>query len=325
MEHQINPQFNHRHELQKSNVLHVIGVISNPAMYHSRYRIFREWYKEMSNTSHVKLYIVEAAYGDRKHEVTEDNNSSHLQIRTTQDIWIKENMINLGVERLLPDDWKYVAWVDCDIFFRNPNWAIETIHQLQHFSVVQPWQQCIDLGHAGNILTTFNSFGYIHQRGDRKQRWSGEPYIYAHSGFAWACTRKLWENMRGKGLLEHCILGSADHHMAWAFIDDVKSTIHNKMSKSYFRLCEEWQKGVNKITYGEVGYTSGRIEHMFHGPKNRRYYRERWQILIDNHFDPDDDLVYSEEGVIYVTGKPKLVHDIRKYNRSRQEDSIEDC
>lgn len=307
-------------ELRSDNTLHVVGVITNPSRYHSRYRLAREWREHMEGTPNVKCYVAEAAFGDRHHEVTEDV-PHHLMLRTRSEIWIKENLINLAVRHLLPRDWRYVAWVDADVHFRDPQWAQETLHQLQHFAVVQPWQHCTDLGFEGSILKTHSSFGYLTQTGVQIQRNSHEPYPYGHSGFAWAATRAFWE--QAQGLMDFCILGSADHHMAWAMTGKVDSTIHRGMTPSFFRRCHEWQDRVVRVTHKEVGFVNGRIEHAFHGPKKRRYYRERWQILVDHGFDPDRDLMHDDQGLVQLCGKPELEQAIRRYNRSRHEDSIE--
>jgi hypothetical protein len=307
--------------LVSDNTLHVIGVFSNPVRYHSRYRLAREWREEMEKTANVRCYIAEAAFGDRHHEVTEDI-EPHLRLRTRSEIWVKENLINLAVRDLLPRDWKYVAWVDGDISFRNPQWAQETLHQLQHFAVLQPWQQCVDLGFDGNVLQTHQSFGFLRERGVKIQKNSTDPYPYGHSGFAWACRRDFWE--QACGLMDWCILGSADHHMAWGMIGQVDETIHRGMTSAFFRLCRDWQERAVRITNTQVGFAPGRIEHGFHGPKHRRYYRERWQILVDHHFDPVKDLVRDSQGMIQLVGKPALEAAVRRYNRARFEDSIEE-
>lgn len=308
-------------KLVSDSTLHVIGVISNPIRYHSRYRLYREWEKAMLATPHVNLITVETAFGDRFHEVTQADNPNHLQLRTHQELWHKENMINLGL-RLLPRNWKYVAWVDCDVFFSDPNWALETIHQLQHYPVVQPWQSCLDLGFHGQVLQHFESFCYVHQLGVPKQCHPSQPYKYAHSGFAWAATRKFIENT--KGLMEFPVLGSADHHMAWAMINGVEHSVHGKMSDSFKRLCKEWQAAAFRVTNGNLGFVKGRIEHKFHGPKKRRQYRERWQIFVDHNFCPDKDLRYDSQGLLQITGKPGLLRAIQGYLRYRHEDSIEE-
>ncbi len=308
------------HQLRSDNTLHVIGVVSNPVRYHSRYRLARQWQEAMEATPNVKTYTVEAAFGDRHHEVTEQKDG-HLQLRTKSEIWIKENMINLGVRHLLPRDWKYVAWVDADVFFREPHWAQETLHALQHFSIVQPWQQCADLGHHGNILDTHQSIGYLSQLGKLKPR--GQSYPHGgHSGFAWAATRDFWEQVTG--LMDFCILGSADHHMALACLGEDDLRVSGKVEQGFFRRCVEWKNRATKITHNQIGYVHGRIEHSFHGPKRRRYYADRWKILVDNNYNPDTDLMYDAQGMIQLVGKPNLEAAIRKYNRSRYEDSIED-
>ncbi len=310
-------------QLVTNNVLHVVGVISNTERYNSRYRLAREWIKEMSNTPHVKLYIVELAYGDRAFEITDPCNPNHLQLRTNQVLWHKENMINLGVKHLLPLDWKYMSWVDMDVFFRNPNWAQEAMHQMQSYPLIQPWSDAIDLGFQGNVLKHFQSFCWVHRKRLQKQTHPEQPYTYAHSGFAWACTRYFWENV--KGLLDFSILGSADHHMAWASIGMVRFSVHKGMSQDFKNRCNEWQALACKVTNGDdIGVVKGRIEHGFHGPKARRRYRERWQILIDNNFEPSNDLRYNSAGLIKLHGKPHLAEEIREYMRCRHEDSIED-
>lgn len=312
------------HGLRSDSTLYVVGVVSNPVRYNSRYRIAREWIQHMAHTPHVQLVLVEAAFGDRHWEVTDECNDFHIRLNTRSEAWIKENMINIGMRAVLAKhpSAKYLAWVDADVFFRTPGWALETIHQLQHFSVVQPWQDCLDLGPHGNVFQHFKSFGYQHQMRVPKQKWPGQPYPYAHSGFAWACTRHFWENVRG--LCEVGILGSSDHHMAFAMIGEVRDTIHSKMAPSFFRICEEWQRRATRVTHNEVGFVHGRIEHQFHGPKKRRYYRERWQLLWENGYDPDTDIMYDEQGLLHIVGKPALEQAIRLYNRSRLEDSNEE-
>lgn len=312
----------HNHCLDKDNVLHVVGVISNPVRYHSRYRLFRKWYERMLATPNVKVYVVEAAFGDRPFQVTDPCNPHHLQVRTHQELWLKENLINLGVRHLLPRNWKYVAWSDCDILFCDDHWAQEALHQLQHYHVIQPWMNCSDLGFQGEVLSLFDSFCSVHARGIRKQCHPGEPYKYAHSGYIWCCTREFWENVHG--LMDWNCVGSGDHHMAWACINGVHHSVHRGMHQSFKDRALEWQRNAFRVTNGHLGYVKTRIEHMFHGSKKNRKYRERWSIFIDHQFDPNKDLRYDSQGLLQLVGKPALMDEIRQYNRARHEDSIDD-
>src|SRR5947207_773371 len=93
-----------------ADVLHVIVPISNYICYKKRYELFEKFKKHIESLDNIKLYIVEVAFKDRDFVVTEKNNPRHLQLRTESEIWHKENMINLMVQRL-PEKWRYVAWV----------------------------------------------------------------------------------------------------------------------------------------------------------------------------------------------------------------------
>lgn len=123
--------------------------------------------------------------------------------------------------------------------------------------------------------------------------------------------------------MDWAILGSADHHQAWACIDNVDATIKGGMSEAFFRKCHEWQKKAAFAANLEVGFCHGRIEHLWHGNKSRRYYRERWDILIDNKYDPDTQLMHDEAGLSLLINNPRLEIEIRRYNRSRMEDSLD--
>jgi hypothetical protein len=292
----------------------------------------RDFIAHMLESPNVHLTIVEAAFGDREHEIIDDAQGFDvISVRIKSHAWIKESMMNLAFRRITSKfpDAKYFGWFDADIVFRDPNWAQETLHQLQIFEVVQPWSDALDLGPMGNVLQHFKSFGYQHQRRVPKQKHPSQPYPYAHTGFAWCCTRKFLETMYGAGgsngpLADWCVLGSADHHMAFAMIGETKDTIHGMMHPSFFRKCYEWQDKALSVTNGEVGFTTGRIEHQWHGRKNRRYYRERWQILVDHKYDPDKQLTHDEQGIAIISGNHKLEHAIYQYNNSRMEDGIDE-
>jgi len=99
------------------NVLHVVAVISNPCLYARRYILAREFINRMEKEENVVLYLVELTYGDQKYYVTDMKNKRHLRLNTNVPLWHKENMINIGIKKLLPKNWKAVAWIDADIEF----------------------------------------------------------------------------------------------------------------------------------------------------------------------------------------------------------------
>ena len=79
--------------------LHVVTAISNPCRYASRYRLYRAFEKHMADSGAI-LTTVECAFRDRPFEITEPDNRFHIQVRTNDDLWHKENLLNLGISRL---------------------------------------------------------------------------------------------------------------------------------------------------------------------------------------------------------------------------------
>lgn len=312
----------HHHDLVSDSTLHVVAVVSNTGRYHSRYRLFRDFVSRMQATANVRLHVVETAFGDRHHEVTEAGNPAHLQLRTSHELWTKENMINRGITHLLPRDWKYVAWVDADVTFANPHWALDTIHELQHWQVVQPWTECLDLGPKGTVFQVQKSFAYLVNQGIRVRVNPKEPYAFGHMGYATACTREFYENVGG--LIDFGILGSGDAHMAYSLIGKVEESISNRVSEEYKRAVLEWQRRAFRATNGHMGFVPGFITHHWHGKKRSRRYLERWQILTKHKFDPFTDLKRDHQGLYQLIGKPRLQEDIRQYFRTRDEDSVDE-
>lgn len=309
------------HEMASGQPLHVIGVISNHAQWHSRYRLFRAWLHEMKATPNVVVHVVELSHGDHCHELeAECAGGSYLKLRSPSGhLWLKEAMINAAVRYLLPRDWKYAATVDCDVRWPDKRWAKRTIQALQNYQVVQPWATCNDLGPHGQTLQHHESFAYILSQGvPMKSTWDAN-YKYAHTGYAWAFTRKFWEQVGG--FMDFNLVGSSDHHQAWGLINRVHDSVHGKMTDGFKRACEAWAKKAYRATNGNIGVVLTRIEHEWHGAKRNRYYRERWQIFVDHKFDPFTDLAYDEMGLPYILGKPALDEEIRRYNFSRHEDA----
>lgn len=301
---------------KKSSILYVIAVISNPCRYSSRYHLYNQFAKMVSDSNAV-LITVETAFGNRPFAVTSPNNISHVQLRTSHELWHKENMINLGIQRL-PEDWEYVAWIDADVMFARPDWVNETLNQLQHYDIVQMFSKAHDLDpncdpfqqHIGFVYSYMNKIN------------NSKDYSNWHPGFAWAARRKAIDDLGG--LIDFAILGAADRHMAHALIGKVEQTIHKSLTENYKKSLILWQDRANKYIKKNIGFVPGLLLHHWHGKKRDRRYAERWSILVDNHYDPAIDLKRDWQGLWQLTDNNlKLRDELRGYFRARDEDSID--
>lgn len=299
----------------QANLLHVVTAVANPLRWQSRARLYRDFEQHMLDSG-VQLSVVECAYGDRPHELGGTPGVRHVPVRARTLVWTKENLLNLGIARL-PDSAKYIAWIDADIFFRNRDWAAETVHALQLHDVVQPWSDCYDLGPHGEHLQVHRSFCRQWQDGQKV----GERYgVFAHPGYAWAATRQALEWLGG--LIETAALGAADHHMALALAGRVERSVPGNLTAGYKRPLLAWQRRAQQHITGNIGYVPGTIEHAWHGQKARRRYVQRWDVLARHAFDPETDLRRNTHGVLELAGnKPDMRRAMESYFRQRDEDS----
>lgn len=302
--------------------LHVIVPISNPVRYHSRYRLFHQFAERMRKNPDVRLHVIECAFGNREFECTSPSNPDDIQVRTLDELWHKENLINIAISRL-PADWEYVAWIDADVEFTNPNWALETIHQLQHHHLVQLFQHALDMGPTGAVVQQHSGFGYLYVTGAPRALNNYYPHPFWHPGFAWAATREAIDGMGG--LIDWAILGSADHHMALAWIGEAPQSLPKGVHRSFRDDLMTYQARCEKHIRRDLGYVNGTILHHWHGKKADRRYVQRWDVLLKNKFDPRSHIRRDSQGLWQLD--PDLItlrDDIRTYMRRRNEDSIDE-
>lgn len=311
----------HSRGIPVGDVLHVIVPINNYVRYKRRYELFHAFLEHMNTLKGIEVYIVEVALSERPFVVTQANNPKHLQLRTNSVMWHKENMINQMVERL-PRNWKYVAWVDGDVKFNSSNIAAETIHQLQHHDIVQMFQSVANLGPDGQIISIHDSFCYQYALNGYELVKDYMKYKVWHPGFAWACTRKGWNDMGG--LIDFAILGSADHHMALALVGAVNKSMPLSIAESYKRKLVEWENRVERTIQRNIGYVKGSIIHGWHGKFADRKYQQRWEIIFGCKFDPDVHIKRDWQG-LYMLDKPhpQLRDKLRQYFLQRNEDTVE--
>jgi len=319
-----------RNFIKKFGKLHVIVPCFNPLRFVSRYILLRDFIRRTVDAG-AELWVAEVAFGGRPWEVTEGEGRitdetgrswNQLQFRSKDEIWVKESLINAAVA-CLPHDWEYMAWLDGDINLMNPDWVQETIQQLQHYSVVQMFEQAIDLSPNGTTMGTFKGVPASLLNGDP---WPRTDYYYGkkgyfHPGYGWAYRNYAWHKMGG--LLDINIVGGGDHQMAYGLYGKIDKAIPFKSTQGYRQSVFQWQNNVVDLKHN-VGFVPGTLIHYWHGKKVNRGYFDRWKILANNNFNPFLDLKKDIYGLWQLTGnKPKLRDDLRAYFRARQEDGID--
>jgi hypothetical protein len=319
----------------------IITPYSNSARYATRPELYKSFAKMIESTG-VRMITAEIAFGDREFEVTDQDNINHVQFRSIEELWHKENICNKAAEyalQLWPDT-REIMIIDGDcwpVAIPPLTWLEETWHQLQHYQIVQMWKYLINFGPDGqpisnpqlSFMATYASAGFsVPPKGQAVKHTlagnSGEITL-GRPGLAWAYNVDAWNKIGG--LLDICILGSGDWHMAHALVGatDRSSYEASKVSDylecllHFQDLCERWIKR-------DVGFVDVTLGHGFHGNKVDRRYGDRGQILIKNKYSPRKDIKRDVYGVWQLeTWDPRQVvlrDQIREYFKTRNEDSV---
>jgi hypothetical protein len=305
--------------------LWVVTPYYNPIGYRTRRKNY-ELFAQILRQSGIPLLTIECAFGEQPFDLPESVDV--IRMRSNSMLWQKERLLNLAIS-WLPASCRYVAWLDCDLIFSNPNWAQETVELLQSAQLVQVFKTCNRLSEnyshpgteAGNTCT---SFTYICGQNPSVLQ-SGKFEDHGHTGYGWAARRELLDR---HGLYEYAIAGSADHYMAHAALGDIDSPCIERMMLGRPALIEhfrEWASPFYESAQGRIATVSGEVLHLWHGNLENRKYFLRQLELSKLDFNPHTDL-------LAIPGKPlELRTDLNKpglrewfasYFASRQEDGI---
>src|SRR5262249_54458516 len=146
-----------------------------------------------------------------------------VRVRARDVLWHKENLLGLAAQHT--PDWEYAATIDGDIHIVDPDWPICTLNALQLHKIVQITSELVFLGPTGQHLGKTSSIMRLYSEALAEDSLRCPSSIYdtdppatlalkqhCYPGGAWAYRREAWDAVGG--LMDKCICGAADHHMA---------------------------------------------------------------------------------------------------------------
>ena len=306
---------------EPKDILHIISVVSSPFGQDTRIELAQDFITRMQETEKKHpciLYVIEIIYENQSFRLKLQNPKHLLKIELPNSciLWNKENMINVGVRHFLPSDWKYMAWIDADIEFKDPYWVEETIKTFKDHNadILQLFSYCRFLGrdHLPKTYWFSSMFQYV-----QKQMGYSTKYFW-QSGFAWACTHSAFERM--EGLFDDAIVGAGDHIMKNSFIGtQMKNFNDYKNIPGLYRKIVEFYDRVSNF---KCWFVNGIIVHNYHGEKKNRMYDRRLAILEKHDYDPDIHLDKNNCLGLSCPSNDMSIEfqsDIQDYFRTRQE------
>ena len=268
-----------------------------------------------------RVVLVEGS-GNREAELPDFSGRifRHLKFDLRSPIWVKENLINLGIASL-GDDWEAAAWIDKDIQFLNPDWAKETLLKLQESDLLQPWSRALLLDGRYEVMDDFDKVtgrGFEQLR-EKKEIKGGVSFCRqwleegggggGHPGFSWAISRRFYRKI-GK-IFDRCLVGGGD------------AVIPSHLDRSYYReyfqfFGQEYERYRESLRGVRLSVVGGTIIHLNHGELAKRKYRERYAVLRERDFEFPRDLSYAPNGTLQLNN-PGLESGIMDYFLNREE------
>jgi hypothetical protein len=263
--------------------------------------------------SRIPIFVTELLYA---------NQISSLCYRTQtvyaeSVLFSKENLWNI-TEKIIPDNYSKIIFLDADINFSNLNWFNESSILLDKYNIIQPMEDRV-----WYIPKTNNTFTEINWSTKKKGiAWAvhnQQPVTNLlnskfHPGYSIGITRDIFRKING--FFEHSIIGAGDS-LFWSsfgcLIDEESSKYRTDIADLYL----QYKINNNKIlSRKDVGYLPNTTAlHLYHGSMKNRNYRNRHRYLNPLN---KDNFYYNQYGVLEVRDEPGII----QYFLSRNEDGL---
>lgn len=305
------------------NSLAVVCMIDNPVHSKFRYTNYEVFKHKLGD---VPLFTAEVVHG-YDDCITDWHDPYVKQFRVESLIWRQRNMYNILIDRIATK-FKYVAWLDADIVFSDPNWYQHIVESLEQYKLVQVFSH---MQYLNQLYQPINDWrpGYIFQLkefGSIPGGISFRPKEFIPSkqdacpGFGWAIRTDTWRKING--LVDWTVLGSADFYLVAALFGNLKEILVAKgYSPGHIAKTSQWEQKVKLEIHPEsVGYIPGLITHLWHGDVVNRQYSTYQDILVMHQFDPNKDIYKTNQGFYELRDPSGLLgEDIKNYFISRRE------
>lgn len=271
-------------------------------------------FKWQMDAKEIPFYGVELSFTD---DFVSSSWKNWIKIKVSERnvCFQKEACINL-IEKIIPDEYRKIAWIDPDIHFSNENWYIDASKELDTYTVIQLFDSYITTDKSGNVIMSLPSVASSGgtKNKNKNQTHSGVP------GGAWAARRDLW--MYG-GLYPYSIMGGGDAVFVYTIYEDpnFKEIMNLSGSVDFEKYAPylNWKKAITSYVKQDISFIKGEIRHEWHGDMNKRGYGNRYEILKKINFPTDVRI--GRNGLMEITVQSIYI-DILNYFKSRDEDGI---
>lgn len=304
--------------------LWVITAFYNLAGWSSRLENYRAFHRALS----VPLATIEWNPAGRFQLAATDADRL-IQVQGGDLMWQKERLLGRALSAL-PGHVRYVAWVDCDIIFADPQWHQRMRRLLQDQLVVQPFRRVVYLSNEAtrrfvrggesvaealrddssgefgdtpsrpSFLDLCERVGGEIARIDLQRRFEPQPgrvgqyNIMARPAYGHAWVARI-DAIRRIGYYERCVMGGGDLLSAYGLIGQYDEMIANHRSVGWDfygggASYREWARQAAEVCRDRLKCGDETIMHLHHGSLEDRQYRSRIDGLVRFRLDIDRDI-----------------------------------
>ncbi len=288
--------------------LAVVCCYFNHSNYKTKYNNFIKFYKEISLYID-KVLVVELVKPDSVYTLPEEVDS--LKVESTSNLWLKENLLNIGISRLIDSNYKYIAWLDADVVFQDSFWVKDAINNLQNNNLCQLFSRAINVHSNGSHTNHSGCVRYWEETGNILPISS----VY-HTGYAWASRSDCLSSC---GLYDKAIIGGGDS-LCWLGSFNNSLSLFEVMTQhplgrlelssvlmDYFDWSEKW----SNVIQSKVSCIYSQVKSLAHSTNKNKKYISRYNILDKHNFNPKKDCFYHN-GILDIKNK-ELSLEIKKY------------
>jgi hypothetical protein len=310
------------HAYQPAPDVCILTCYFNPSRYATKLRNYSV-FRESLRRSNLRCLTVECAFPGHDFALP-DTDDDVLRVRGRDIMWQKERLLNIALPHL-PAACRKIIWLDCDVLFANPVWAIESSRALDRYAAIQPYSTVIrlpqgaspDEGAGGEAWQSFAGVASSNPHA----LLTGDFQRHGHTGFAWGVRREVIDR---HGFYDGCIAGSGDHMMSHALCGDWSGRCIQRIfagNLAHLRHFQNWAARIYPDVRASVGVVPGDLYHLWHGETANRRYVDRNRELAGFGFDPATDIRLGSSGCWeWARDKPALHRWARRYFDYRRED-----
>ena len=257
----------------------------------------------------------------------------HIKYSIPQNIWIKENLIDLAFKNHLPQNWQYACWIDADSIILDKNFVKKTISLLKKNDIIQMFNFAFnkkylkpDQNNSETLFIDPLEIGYINFHISFKEISICEnnyhfDKIQKHTGFGWGLNKNFYKKI--SDIIDFNVIGGGDRLIAKCITQNLKRNERLDGRNFVEIYSKKYLKQINvlykKFKNCKFSYLDSFLLHLSHGDVISKQYNKRHQILKKYKFDKSM-ASKNKDGIIFLKNQ-NLVNNIASYMESREKNA----